>query len=184
MLLIGWCHMSVPTIDKWKLVISVACWDTFSHLMQKNTDVSYYPVGCKCHGWKQDHLDNQVPMASKNIKQQNEPAACDAIKAQVPVADDCSIMVQCFIGRRSLVSDAYDKPHLWTLLKRTHALGELCISSLQMEKQLKSLFRETSAITEENTACDYTCLNTNTTIVNPSMQKKTRWMIRSNTTYW
>jgi len=60
---------------------------------------------------------------------------------------------------------------------------QLILSSLKCGLSTK-LFRATSAIIEENAAYDYTCLNPNTTRVNPSMQKKIRSMIRSNTTYW
>jgi len=47
------------------------------------------------------------PWPANNVRRRNEPVATDTIKAQVPAVDDGSTMAQLFIGRKSLVSDAY-----------------------------------------------------------------------------
>jgi len=47
------------------------------------------------------------PWPASNVRRCNEPIATNTIKAQVPAVDDGSTMVQLFIGRKSLVSDAW-----------------------------------------------------------------------------
>jgi len=47
------------------------------------------------------------PWSTNIVQSRNEPIATDTIKAQVPAVDDGSTMAQLFIGRKSLVSDAY-----------------------------------------------------------------------------
>jgi len=47
------------------------------------------------------------PWPANNVRRRNEPVAKDTIKAQVPAVDNGSTMAQLFIGRKSLLSDAY-----------------------------------------------------------------------------
>jgi len=47
------------------------------------------------------------PWPANHVRRRNEPVATDTIKAQVTAVDNGSTMAQLFIGRKSLVSDAY-----------------------------------------------------------------------------
>ena len=47
------------------------------------------------------------PWPANNVRRRNEPVATDTVFATVPAIDDGSTMAQIFVGRKTLVADAY-----------------------------------------------------------------------------
>jgi len=82
----------------------------------------------------------KLPWPANNVRQRNEPVATDTVKAQVPAGNDGSTMAQLFIGRKSLVSDAYgvktDAAFINTLedtIRQRRAMDKLISNGAQAE---------------------------------------------------
>jgi hypothetical protein len=74
----------------------------------------------------------------------NESVATDTIFSEVPAVDNGSTAAQFFVGRDSLVADAYgvktDKK-MFTTMRITYGRGDLWISSLVIGQKPKSVIR-------------------------------------------
>jgi hypothetical protein len=85
-----------------------------------------------------------VSQPGTNVSRRNEPVATDTIKADTPAVDDGSICAQIFVGRNSLVLDAYgchsDAEFSRTLEDNIRERGamNLLISDAKAEVSLKS----------------------------------------------
>ncbi len=92
----------------------------------------------------QGHIIQQTlksPFPAANVWRRNEPVATDTIKAQVPAVDtNGQTMAQLFIGRKSLVADAYGMNTdaefvntLWDNIRKRGAMDKLISDSARSE---------------------------------------------------
>jgi len=79
------------------------------------------------------------PWPANNVRRRNEPVATDTIKAQAPAVDDGSTMAQLFIGRKSLISDAYGVKNRRSIRQHPQRQHALTRSNGQAHQQWHSI---------------------------------------------
>ena len=98
-------HDSNPAEEDWKSLRPYFGWQSEQVIKATYQVTSRFGGTIPQHDYLKKHFKSRNPVF--NIPRRNEPVATDTIFSDTPAINDGSTMAQCFVGRDTLVCDAY-----------------------------------------------------------------------------
>ena len=98
-------HDSNPAEEDWKTLRPYFGWQSEQVIKNTYKVTSRFGGTIPQHDYLKKHFKSRIPVF--NIPRRNEPVATDTIFSDTPAINDGSTMAQFFVGRETLVCDAY-----------------------------------------------------------------------------